>query len=477
MIHGWSGITVRVAWTLLTLGVKVRREVLDAAREHVMHHLSPSISLPVAEDRAAHLTRRFVAQARGRVFEDEWPADAEMPLTARWVRAIVALRDRTSRAVFRMHYGDNRSLGHIAARLELDAIAIESAREGLREVLRNTARADGLPLDSWPGRRLDRVLQRLAAWAPDSCPPTYDVVNGAHRNHVRACPRCNRMVRLVHAGTLELQDLLAPTLGGRPTTQLNLLVLHLHPDGRTHRAALKKALGSEVVGVGDDMLLLPVGDRKAVFETVSLAAELGCPEKQHLRGVVLTGSGGWSRFGPLGPLGRKGLREVGNRAWGVIDGLGALPEPLPRPPSAGLAWVAVAALGMAAAATIWLATQSAVTDRGTMYADFVTTDAGAYARFDVPEDHAVALVALLDGSLQVVLPGTDSADKASVAVGDGSYLAHLPSERALLITRPHALDLSTHLATSGSASDPLAALADAVAGGQPGTTIFHSEGT
>lgn len=472
-IHGWAGITVSVAWTLLTLGVKVRREVLDAAREHVLYHLSPTTSLPLAEDRAAHLTQRFVASARGKLLEDPWPADAEMSLTERWVRAIQALRDRTTRAVFRMHYGDNRPLDHICARLELDPVSVDAAREGLREVLRKAARQDGLPLDAWPAARLDRVLTRLAAWAPDSCPPTYDVANGAHRTHVQACPRCNRMVRLMHAGTLELQDLLPPTLRARPTTELTMLVLHFHPAGRAHRDALKRSLPGDPVAIEDDLLLLPVGERSSLFEVLRLAAELKRPERHLLRGVVLTGPGGWSRFGPLGPLGRKASREVLNRAWGVIDGLGALPEPLPEPPSASLAWVAVGGLAMAAAGALWFATLTSPGGASGTFADFVPHEGGLYARFDVPEDRLVTVISFEGRNPQIVLAGTSVADKASVAVGDGSYLAHLPPGEALLFTHSTPIDLDPLLNQARTAADPLAALSEAVITAYPGTTLFR----
>lgn len=471
--HGWAGITVRIAWTLLSAGVKVAPATLDAARQHALFHIPPTTSLPHAEDRAAALTRAFIAQARGRALADPWPADAEMALSERWVRAIQGIRDRASQVVFRMHYGDHRSLEQIEAKVGLDRVAAEAARAGLREVLRGTARADGVPLDTWSAERLDRVLARLAGWAPDCCPPAWDVVNGAHRAHVKSCARCNRMVRLVSTGALDASDLQAPTLKARPRGQLTLLALHFHPDGRAHRAELARAIGARTHALGDDLLLVESGATEALRQTLALAAEVAAPAREHLRGALLTGPGAWSAYGPLGPLAASAPHEVRSRAWGAVDGVGALPERLPEPPTAWNAWGAVGGLALTASLVLWFAATTAGSAPVAVDARFTPGRDGTWARFDVPEHAHVHLFGARDGRATPVLLSSSPADKGELAVGDGSYRALVPSEDVLLVSTDRPLDLERALAALpvGDPS-PLPALSREILRMDPGAHVF-----
>lgn len=473
--HGWAGLTVRVAWTLLSCGVKLRPEVLDAARAHVLYHLPPSTPLARAEDRAEHLTRRFVATARGKEMVDPWPGDAEMPLADRWARAIHHLRDRATASVFRMHYGDRRSLAYVEGKLGVDRMTVDMARAGLREVLRRAAREDGLPLDAWPAERLDRVLARLASWAPDPCPPTYDVVNGAHLAHVQACPRCNRMVRLVHANKIDSRVLHPPTLRARPRGDLELLVLAFHPDGRRHRARLAEALSAPSHPVGDDLLLVDAGDPDAVFEVLRIAAELGRPERHHLRGARVAGKGEWTRFGPVGPTLERALHEVRGRPWGTVDGLGVLPEPLPKPPSARFAWLGTGLLAASALFAAWLAVAPATGATPEGQVSFVDGGAATWVQLDVPESTSVALVAAPGGTLEPVLSGASVSEKALYAVGDGTYRLQVPGEQVLVVTSPEPFELEPLLDSAGRAPDPLVALHMAVRRALPGARVFVRE--
>jgi hypothetical protein len=457
-VHGWPGITVRIAWTLLSHGVKVRAEVLDAARQHVYHHLQPSTPLPQAEDRAGELTRAFLATARNKELADPWPADAEMPLTDRWARAIEHLRDRTTRAVFRLHYGDSRSLAFVEQKLGVDRVAVEAARAGLREVLRRAARQDGLPLDAWPPERLDRVLARLAAWAPDHCPPMYDVVNGAHLAHVRVCPRCNRMVRLVSAGVLEVDHLQAPTLRARSRGELDLIVVQFHPDARFQRQRVLDALPKGTHPLGDELLLVPGEHAEEAYRVLAMAAEIGRPERHLLRGARVRVSGGWTRFGPVGPGVQLGLADVRSRPWGTVDGYGTLPEPLPAPPSARWAWVGTALVAATALLAVGLAAAPADGAPPLDTVTFVPAGDGTWARFDVPETHSVLLVGAPGGALEPVLSGGSAVEKAQVAVGDGSYRAHVPGQRALLVASADPFDADALTAVAERAIDPLEAL-------------------
>jgi hypothetical protein len=473
-VHGWAGLTVRVAWTLLTAGVRVRPEVLDAARRHALYHIPPSTELPKAEDRAGHLVRRFVAQARGRPYADAWPSDAEMVLTDRWARSFAGLRDRTAHVVFRLHYGDEKSLAQVEQKLGVDRIAVEAARGGLREVLRGVARVDGVPLDTWPAERLDRVLNRLAAWSPDACPPTWDVVNGAHRAHLQACARCSRMLRLVTAGILDHSDLTPPTLKARPRESTAVLALHFHPDGRAHRASLAAALPTGAHAIGDDLLLVDARQPALVRETLALAAEVALPARQHLRGAVLEGAGEWTRFGPVGPLATAAAAEVRTRGWGVVDGIGALPDALPAPPDAWNAWGAVAGLAATAGLAIWLAQLASPGPSPGIDVDFTSTARGTWTRFDVPEARRVHLVGLEDGHPRAVLVSDTAADKASLAIGDGTYRALVPGAEVLLVAAAGPLPMAELIAEASRSTDaPLSALAREILRREPGAAVFQ----
>jgi len=470
--HGWPGITVRIAWTLLSSGVKIRPEVLQSARKHVLYHLPPATTLPHAEDRAAHLTRQFIAQARGKVHKDPWPGDSAMPLTDRWARAIEAIRDRVTDAVFRMHYGDQRPLSYVERKLGVDRIAVEAARGGLREVLRGAARSDGLPLDAWSTDRLDRVLARLAAFSPDQCPPMYDVVNGAHHTHVRACPRCNRMVRLVNAGALEVSDLQAPTLKARPRGNKRVLVLHFHPDGRSHRARVLEALDVPVHPAGEDMLLIDATELDSVATTLTLAAEVGMPERHLLRGALVEGPGEWTRFGPVGPLAAEGRLEVRSRSWGCVDSVGTLPEALPAPPPALHAWGIVSLLGAAAGFALYIAATTAHPPPPASEVEFARASSGVWAHFDVQETATVHLIGLNQGVPEPVLLSHSAADKAELAVGDGSYRALVPGNDALLVSLDEPVDLGSMLSRAAHSAAPLATLSAEIRRIDPSADVF-----
>ncbi len=465
-VLGWAGLTVRVAWTLLIQGVKVRPEVLAEARAHVLYHLDPATPQPRAEDLAAHLTEEFVARARGKAHADPWPQDWDMPLSPRWKRAVERSMDPLAEAVFRKHYGDNHSLERLASSLRADLLALEGARAGLREVVRRIAVADGLPIEEWPPPRIDRLLRRLAAWSPGPCPPVLDVVEGCHREHVTGCVRCDRLVRLVQTSVIGVDDLFAPTVGARPSGSARVLVLQVHTDARRHRKALLAELPVSAFPIGDDLVLLDGDDLDEVATVLRVAAEVGAPESSQLRGALLEGPGAWSPRGLLGPLPERAGREVLHRSWGLVDGVGELPAVLPEPPSARGWWAAVgvlAALGLAMLrVALFAPASSAPSD---VWAEFTPGRGGVWVSFDVPEEALVTLVALEGGHLRAELASVDAADKAELALGDGSYRLHVPGDGALLLSHAASLDdLDRLLRASEADEDPLQGLASRLAG-------------
>ncbi len=476
-INGWSALTVRIAWTLLAAGVTVRPRVLREARAHVLLHLDERTRLPDAEDQAEMLTRQFVRRARGKNPSHPFDQDNAMPMSPRWRRVIERSMNPVTEAVFRMHYGDNRSLKYVAGRLGVDRLTVDGACAGLQEVIRRTALADGLPLDGWSPERVDRLLVRLAAWSPGPCPPLLDVVEGAHREHVKGCSRCDRTIRLVRTSVLTLEDLVPPSLGARPRDRARVLALHFHPDARKHRKGVRDELEVQATPIGDDLLLIDATDMSLVAPALVLAAELGRPHRDLVRGAVVEGQGRWSAYGVLGPLADQAEREARYRTWASIDELGELPMPVPEPPSPRRAWAVVAALGVALVISMQLAMTSVPTHVSLpLDVDFTAGRGGVWSAFDAPEDARISLVRLdPDGALEVVLQSATSADKADWAIGDGSYRTFTEGPGVLVATTRGSIPLDTLVDAAQQAPEPLAILAEAIRTAEPGADVkVHS---
>lgn len=467
---GWAGITVSIAWALLSRGVRIRPAVLRDVRDHVLYHLDPGTSLPHAEDRARQLTVEFASRARRQPLGSAWPRDAEMPLSPRWHRALVASLRPLSQAVFRHHYGDGRSLDELGRLLQVDALALEMARSGLREVVRRAADADGVPLDAWPSERLDQLIGRLAAWSPGPCPPLHEVIAGEHPQHVSGCARCDRAARLIQAGVLGSEDLIPPRGPLRDGGEVAILALHFHPDGRQHREALAREAQVTSTPVGEDVLLLDWSDPEPVRDALRLATEVAAPHRDHVRGAVLQGPGRWSRYGLLGPLATRAAAEVRTRSWGSVDTLGELPEPLPDPPSPRRWWTATAFLGLLAVGSTALALAPPPVD-SSLVVDFAAGRGGVWAQLDVDEAAFVTVVREVGGGLQPVFVSATPADKGDLATGDGRYRLHSQGQGLLVVASDRAVgDLPDLIVRASMADEPLADLARRLEASDSGVT-------
>jgi hypothetical protein len=437
-VLGWCWLTVRVAWTLVSNGVRVRPEVLRDARSHVLFQLEPTAVLPQAEDLATRWVEAYILRARGQLASDPWPADWEMPLSPRWRAAVCGTGDASASVdelapvVLRKHYGDYRSLDWLSKHLVVDRRRLEAVQGGLREAVRRIAQADGLPLDGWDSDRIDRLLRRIAAWAPPGCPSPLDVAEGCHREHVSDCPRCDRLFRLLKAEVIGLDDLMPPTVGARPSGRARVLALQLHPDGRRARRRLIEEIPTPVYVHGEDLMLLDAAEIDAVVRILRIAAEVGAPVREHLRGALLDGLGAWTPRGLIGPLPERVAREVLQRSWGTVDGLGTLPDLLPEPPSARGWWLGALAMGTGAVFATLLAAMpptSAVDDG--VEAAFTPGRGGTWVAFDVPDRAVVTMIGELEGELFPVLASATAADKAVFAVGDGTYRVHVAADAVL----------------------------------------------
>ena len=470
---GWAGITARVAWTLVSNGVKVTPAVLRDARDHVLYHLNPCSLLPHAEDQAGVLTERFVRRAKGKHTEEEWPQDGAMQLSPRWRQALDHSLSPLTEAIFRQHYADGRPLEQLEKMFQVDRIALEGSRGGLREVIRQAALSDDVPLETWSPKRIDRLLCRLAAFSLGPCPPLSRLMAGSEREHQRTCARCDRTLRLLRAGVLSEGDLLPPGLETRPQHRAHVMAVHFHPDARHCRKKLMAETDLATFPVDDDLLLVDYSRPEEARGLLILAAEVASPHRDHLRSAVLEGPGRWSRYGLIGPLVALARDAVQSRTWATLDEHGELPEPLATPPPARRWWAAAAALAVVtllAASSVQNA--PAATAVHPAQADFTRARGGYWVGFDLPETALLTVIRAEGSDLAVVHASELAADKIHFAVGDGSYLLHTMGDGVLLVSSATPVpDLPTLLSAAEGTSNPLLDLAHRIEARVPDADI------
>ncbi|MCB9663654.1 MAG: hypothetical protein H6732_06060 [Alphaproteobacteria bacterium] len=459
--RGWAPVTVRVATTLVTAGVHLGPDVLRHARDHVWLHLPPDTPVDVAVDRAEPLTLGFVARAFGRPVVLPFPEDADHPLPLTWRRMLQHDLSENARHVLRMHLADGFPLEQVAAWVGEDALALEAAREGLREALQAAARQDGRDLESWSGERLDHLLHRLVALPAGPEPPLLEVVDGLHPEHTARSVRAGRAYNLVRKAGMNRAELVAPHGASRPRDRVRLLVLHLHPAARHHRATLAAELGCRTFPMHDGLLLVDAADLDAVLEVLHLAAEVEAPGRDHLRGALVEGPGRWSPHGLLGPLATDAAASVRALPWGTLHGAGELPAPLPAPPSARWVWASVAALGLCTAllSRAAFAPDPPPVDRP-LLVETTPARQGFWLGFDVEEDAYVVIVRERAHALDVVLDSRRPVDKIRHATGDGSYRLHTVGDAVLVASTARPVPDLDGLVDAVAAEDlPLDALA------------------
>lgn len=470
----WLPVTVRVAWDLLSHGLKVRPELLRDAREHVLRSLPDGIGIDDVEQLASAYTLDYLHRVRERRYRR--PAadpDATLPAPRRWRDQLVSASDHIADAVLRLHYGDGLSIERVEHNIAVDAALLVAAQEGLREATREIGRIDELPIGSWTDARLDRLLVRIANAPARGCPGPMGLLSEAGRAHGDICPRCSRAIRLIRHGVLAPSDLFPPD--GRPLYaegQYGLLALLLHPDARRSQSVVADALGDAATPVGPDAWLIDEGDLAVIGPRLIELAELGTPLRHHLRGALVHGPIRWSKGVALGPLPTTAFEAARARPWAEIHGMAPLPPPRPPPPSSARWWIATAALAL----TVGLVGAAMfVVDPGERPAappvELVQTGAQSSLRFDAADGAAVDVLAVVDG--RVVRLGDGSvAGKGRWATGDGDYQVHVPSPAFLLLTSPTPLaDLDAIIATQLAAGGGLDGIAAAVVAAHPDVVL------
>ena len=427
----WAALTSQVAWTLLCQGIRITPDVLRDARDHALLHLDPSTSPSEAADRCIAITHAFVRTAK-RQAPIAPSADENRPIAKSWRRRMLANSSQAGELVLREHYGNARPLAVLAQAVKSDRKPLEAARLELREQLREVLISDRVPATEWDNARLDALLARIAVFSAGPCPQMRRVLDGKEREHTRRCVVCGRARRLSNAGTLGVADLVLASPVPWPRTQGNVLAIHLHPDGRRHRGALAAEFTVPVFPVGDDLLLVDLDDPDEVHRVLLLASEAGMPNREHIRAIALRGPMRWSRHGLLGPLLARGERRVRAAPWGLIGGLGELPAPLPPPPSARPMWAGVAALAVMCVLVGLQAFGPARAATSSLTHEFTVARGGIWTEVNLDESDLLTIVRMSDGELDVLLASQTIADKAALAVGDGTYRAHIMGDGVLV---------------------------------------------
>lgn len=471
--NGWAAITVRVAWVLLRMGVAVRPAVLKDARDHVLLNLPRATSVVEAEDRAEQLVEGFVTRAKGTGRSRSRGVARELALSTSWRSELERSLSPAASSVLYLHYADGFDLPTVSRESGHDLLALEAAQEGLREVVRVAAASDGVPIDGWTELQVDRLLHRLASMGRYDSPDLAEVAQGKHAGWVHRCVRCRRTWTLVSRGVLTPEDLVPP-LAPRPGDRARVLAIHFQPAGRVHRKRLAKEMPGIAFPLGDDLLLVDAAQLEEAQDVLIMAAEVGRPDRDHVRAAMLEGPGRWSRHGLVGPLVDRVEVATGAMPWGIVDGLGELPEALPRAPSARPAWLAVAVLALLTFGILREVFRplpapvdhplevSASAGRG-----------GVWVAFDVDEAAWVFVVRQRQGKLELLLDSEHMADKIAHATGDGSYRLHTEGEAVLVASASHRLNTFPEMVSAAQAGQqPLVALRSAIHSASPTTDVW-----
>lgn len=432
----WAAVTAQVAWTLLCQGIRITPDVLRDARDHALLHLDPSTSPSDAADRCLAITHAFVRTAKRQAPLAPSP-DEDRPIAKSWRRRMLANSSQVGELVLREHYGNSRPLDVLAKAVQCDRGPLETTRGELREQLRQILIRDRVPATEWESERLDALLMRIAVFSPGPCPQMRRVLDGKEREHTRRCVVCGRARRLSNAGTLGAADLVLESPVPWPRTQGNVLAIHLHPDGRRHQGALAAEFAVPVFPVGDDLLVVDLDDTDEVHRVLLLAAEAGMPNREHIRAIALRGPMRWSRHGLLGPLLARAERRVRAAPWGLIGGLGELPAPLPPPPSSRPVWAGVVALAVMCVLVALQSLGPARAANSVLMPEFTVARGGVWTEVNLNESDLLTIVRMADGELDIVLASQTIADKAALAVGDGTYRAHIMGD-GVLVASSHA---------------------------------------
>ena len=455
----WTAVTVRVAWTLMMEGIRVRSAILGDARDHVLFCLPPGAAADEAEQRASTLTLAYLSLAKGEPIRRQVVnSTADVHIDHGWRARLSAVLDPVADAVLRLHYGDGMSIEAVERTAAIDACTLVASQDGLRCVVRDIAITEGQPAACWPDARIDQLISRVANLPQPGCPPPMDILSDLHRTHADACPRCARSVRLIRGGVIAPSDLVAPADGGGDP-QVVIGAVLLHPDARRLRRKLKRALGATAVRAGEDVWIMSKEELTRAGPALRALVAEGVIPRHHLRGAVVRGPGRWSGQTLLGPTAVEAIESARARPWSEVDTLGELPPPRPAPPTAMRWW---AASGLLMVLALWVGVQtfgiqSHIPDVP-IEASFVEVEDGWEITFDV-DDMAVLDIVALGESGPTLVHASVRAQRGEWATGSGNYRVYVPEETVILLASEAGIEgLAALVAKSRAEAVPMEAL-------------------
>ncbi len=426
--HLWTPITIRVAWELVRAGVRPKGAVLQEAREHVLSLLPSQASLSDADLIAIDGTKDFVRRIQD--IYQPWRPDPDLSIQpeARWRRDIQAALQPAHDVVFRLHFADGMPLEEVERNTRISRAALRAAREGIRSLVRQVLGEAKIEVTDWEKVRLDRLISRIANATDDGCPGPWGLVTPAGKRHAENCPRCSRAHRLMRAGYLNSADLTPPEDRCLPEHDVDLVCIQLAPEARVHLPLIRQTFGAHLRMNGEEILFLHAGTLVDLQDRLTALAENGTPSAPQMKMLRRSLRGRWGRHAILGRSPEWMQVELQSLSWGGVDGLDALPAPLPPPPSALRWWLSAALIFMVAAllgrqALLNLNNGPAIS--GQMHPEGLIFEAGIQTSVDIWGISGPNLVPLYHS--------TSPADKGTLAAGDGRYLLRQPAEAYLLI--------------------------------------------
>jgi len=429
----WYAVTVRVAWTLMMEGIRVRPQTLADARDHVLLSTPSGTDTETAERRAGPLTKEFLSRVRGESIRRIALKDASgVDVQPAWRRRLTERLDPIEDAVLRLHYGDGMPLDQVERSAAIEASSLAHGREGLRDRVRSIASSDGFEAHLWNDSRVDHLVGRIANLAEPGCPSPLDILSDHNRAHADGCPRCSRAVRLIRGGVISPSDL-EPQEGGTIDAEVAVGSIILHPDARRSRRKLERALGAGAIRVAPDVWLMSKQELTQAGPALRALVDNGVLPRHHLRGAIVRGPGRWSGQVLLGPTPIEAIESARSRPWSEVDSLGELPPPRPAPPRATRLWIMASILCLMAGVVGYqtIGPQNLL-PAAPIEADFLLAEDGWEVTFDLEDLAVLDIVALGDEGLTIVHRGVREA-RGQWSTGGGNYRVYVPEKTVVLI--------------------------------------------
>ena len=457
----WVPITIRVAWDLHLAKIAVRPNILSAARIHVLSHLEADVTVEQAEVLAGIYTQDFMRRYQENAYvRPDLTVDLDHPLPPDTRDLLLKNVERICHRVFWFHYSDGFSLERTARKVGKPVRAVESMCKMFRKRMRKIGHSKGLGIHEWSDERVDQALGYVGSLATGE-PLDFDVLGtDAGKKHTRKCPRLRRAHYLLRGGVLSPRDLEVPS-DNHFVDRKEMLALLLHPDARQHASVIEAALGDLAIPIDaqGNAWLVDVDSLDEVEGVLIQLAGQATPERDCLRGAMVSGPGVWLDSVLVGPLPLRCLDAARSRPWGSIDGIDELPLPLPPPPKMTQWWVSAGASTLLFLSSLaWAFDDAGPKAQFPFSSEFDSHVDFVDVRFDVSDRAYVTIVQWKGGILQSESSWTPST-KGQLATGDGRYIHRVDASQIIVISSPQEIeDLDALLQAAQVDSDPVNAL-------------------